>query len=63
MITPGRASIGWADDKFESNFFTGHGVGDDEHSWGFDPGAAERRHQGKPVKWCAIFTVFVISRR
>jgi hypothetical protein len=51
VITPGRATIGWADNKFQANFFTGVGVGDNEHSWGFDGNNAKKEHAGVKESW------------
>ena len=36
VVSGGRASIGWADSEFNGSSDHGRGVGDDNHSWGWN---------------------------
>lgn len=46
VVTAGRATVGFVDSHFSGSFYTGTGVGDDAHSWGFDGYSGKVIHQG-----------------
>ena len=49
----GRAVLGWVDSQYSGASARAMGIGDDEHSWGFDGGSAspQLRWGGRSVEW------------
>eukprot|EP00467_Chlorarachnion_reptans_P010822 CAMPEP_0114525784 /NCGR_PEP_ID=MMETSP0109-20121206/22631_1 /TAXON_ID=29199 /ORGANISM="Chlorarachnion reptans, Strain CCCM449" /LENGTH=5518 /DNA_ID=CAMNT_0001707433 /DNA_START=63 /DNA_END=16619 /DNA_ORIENTATION=+ len=51
IVTAGRGVIGWSDSGFRPNFYTSHGTGDGEHSWGVDGVRRVSIHKGAETPW------------